>query len=99
MISSLSLQLSKMKVVFLLFTILSITNAQANIDAELVEKFLKAGLNRAAMAMRTGEEPLWQLDPTLVTNFTFTEEVLEYEFCLISPLIIFFTLRNFSKQF
>ena len=96
MISSLSLQLSKMKVVFLLFTILSITNAQANIDAELVEKFLKAGLNRAAMAMRTGEEPLWQLDPTLVTNFTFTLEELEYEFCLISPLIIQLAKKGYT---
>jgi len=66
-----------MKVVFLLFTILSISNAQTTIDAGLVEKFLRAGLNRAAMAMRTGEEPLWPLDPILVTNFTFSQDELD----------------------
>ena len=87
MISSLTLQLSKMKVVFLLFTILSITNAQTTIDEGLVEKFLRAGLNRAAMAMRTGEEPLWPLDPVLVTNFTFSQDELEYVSSLIQPAI------------
>ena len=66
-----------MKVVFFVFTILSVTNTQVSIDEGLIEKFLRAGLNRAGMAMRTGEEPLWKLDPVLYTDHKFTQEELE----------------------
>ena len=64
MISSLTLQLLRMKVVFLIFVISTFTNGLVIIDESLIEKFLRAGLNHAAIAIRDPPEmPLWKMDP------------------------------------
>ena len=67
-----------MKIFIVIYVIFTFTKGYVVLDKTLIEKFLRAGLKRAAIAMRTDEKPLWQLDPVLYENLTYDVSNLGY---------------------